>query len=166
MLSCPNQTKASCLPFPIWHAEGKRDSPFLNMCLLMFKGWALLSTDQFTEHFSRDLSFSVSRQQINNVTSPQSKTFLKTVREEQEYTEGQGIQFQQLNLGTKGVWSESSWGSDSALEWVESPSSWALTRLTPSSKVSNSNILIFGTKSIFGAAEASQMPKQNKQGTE
>ena len=88
MLSCPNQTKASCLPFPIWHAEGKRDSPFLNMCLLMFKGWALLSTDQFTEHFSRDLSFSVSRQQINNVTSPQSKDIFKD-RGEQEYTEGQ-----------------------------------------------------------------------------
>ena len=161
MLSCPNQTKASCLPFPIWHAEGKRDSPFLNMCLLMFKGWALLSTDQFTEHFSRDLSFSVSRQQINNVTSPQSKTFLKT-------EESKNTQRGKVSNSNISIWEErASWaGSDSALEWVESPSSRALTRLTPSSKVSNSNILIFGTKSIFGAAEASQMPKQNKQGTE
>ena len=157
MLSCPNQTKASCLPFPIWHAEGKRDSPFLNMCLLMFKGWALLSTDQFTEHFSRDLSFSVSRQQINNVTSPQSKTFLKTEK-------SKNTQRAKVSNSNNSIWEQRVFGA--SLEWVESPSSRALTRLTPSSKVSNSNILIFGTKSIFGAAEASQMPKQNKQGTE
>lgn len=89
------------------------------------------------------------------------KTFLKT-------EESKNTQRGKVSNSNISIWEErASWaGSDSALEWVESPSSRVLTQPTPSSKVSNSNILIFGTKSVFGAAEASQMPKQNKQGTE